>query len=185
MSDIQEVVEEEIAEVEKREALVDPYVFVFGIREYAVDPREIKIDESGLVKEFTQQASKYAYIAVLASLAENDVKRAKISLKHEEAAANVRARSDLTLEGGKVTEKAVEARAIIDDGVKEIQKSLLDAEATHGLLKALEASYRMRADMMVSLGTRMRMEMEQTGMNMKGSTEELMKQVVEKHKSKS
>lgn len=146
--------------------LDEMYSFEFGDRAFTIESKDIKIDDSNLVFEFARQASRYAYVGFLVSLADSIVRTNKLMAKRTYSAAYQASRNIFEVQGRKATEKMVEHECVQDSNYMEAEDTLLESQRVLGILKAMEAAYKMRADMLVSLGTRQRVEMEQTGFSM-------------------
>jgi len=136
------------------------YQFELGNRVYTVDTADLEVDPENLVEEFVEQASRLVYAATLAARADACVRHAKMMLDEAQARADKRVRELIEQIGRKATEGAVAAEVTIDPDVMSAKRHLLKCQEDYGLLKAVEDAFKMRADMLVQLGVRARVEME-------------------------
>jgi len=124
----------------------------------------VPINESDLSGEFTRQPSLYAYVATLTAQAEAETLDSKRNLERERAEADKRARTYLAGSNAKVTDSALDARIVLDVDYQIAMERESQAKYQQLLLKAVERSMSMRADMLISLGAHLRHEYEQTDM---------------------
>lgn len=117
--------------------------------------------------EFKEQASKYAYIAVLAAQAEAEWQESKTRLKRTYANIDKDTRGRLAVVGGKVTEAMVSAEIELTRGYVEDRDEEQFYHRQYLIMRAIETSMKMRADMLVSLGAQLRNEASQLGLTTK------------------
>lgn len=139
-----------------------------GERTYKIDlQRDIGIDGSVLSDEFAEQPTLYVYYAMLCARADANAKLAKIELEEIEAETDNKVREEAKQHGDRVTENSVKSRVTVDSQVKEAKRKYMNAQSIYTDLRTLEASFKMRADMLIRLGAQQRAEMDMTGMNMR------------------
>jgi len=125
------------------------------------------IDESNISKEFTQQASLYAFFAALAATAEKKAADADFLKDQEYAQADQASREDLEEQSIKYTEAVIKSMVVTDAGYTKRVRNHIIAEYDYRLLKALASALEQRANMLISLGAYLRHELDQTAMNIK------------------
>lgn len=123
--------------------------------------------------EFTNQASSYAYVAVLAARAEALWLGTKADLKKAYAEADHEARLDLLSLGKKPTEPMVKQEVELRSDYRDAVDEELFYHEQHLIARVIEQSMKMRADMLVSLGAQLRNEAQQLGMNTKRQVESI------------
>jgi hypothetical protein len=123
------------------------------------------VEEADLSKEFMQQASMYAYFATAQADAEYNANMAELNKDQEEAAADSEFRAQLDMTGKKYTEAVIRGLVVRDEAVSKSVRNLNSARYQQKLLKAICSALEMRAQMLQSLGSHLRHEYEQTGLN--------------------
>ncbi len=136
-----------------------------------LDGREIIIDIAEYIPvggdvgiEFRDQASKYAYIAMLAAEAEAAWLESKTQLKRTYAKTDQNVRKDMVSAGGRITEAMVSAEVELTPDYVEDKDEEQYYHRQFLVMRAIETSMKMRADMLVSLGAQLRNEANQLGM---------------------
>ena len=122
----------------------------------------VPIDENNLVHEFANQASAYAYLAVLGAQAEANWLDAKRLVERVRAETDKEVRRDLANE--KVTEGKIAAEIELRKGYQDAVENELSCRAQHLVLRAVVSSMEQRAQMLISLGAHLRQESNMTGM---------------------
>lgn len=145
------------------------------------------INEDNLSTEFIQQPSIYAYFAMLQANAEHRSGIVEFDKDQEEAAADESFRKELSNSNVKYTETVIRGLVVRDEEVSKKVSRVLESRYDQKLLKAICSALEMRAAMLQSLGSHLRHEMEQTGMNVKerqfqGAVESVKKVIDEKRK---
>lgn len=144
-----------------------------GLPEVQLDLDELIPISSDLNQEFIEQPSLYAHIAMLAAQAEAfwiDAKR------HQEgvyAETDKEVRLDLLRDDEKITEGKVSAGVKLRRGYIEAQNYELDCREQYLIMRALERTMDMRAQMLISLGAHLRAEAQQTDMLIKQTKENM------------
>lgn len=125
------------------------------------------IDDTDLIREFSQQASLFAYFSTLAADAERDVSFATMIVDQEAASVDHDYRAFNSENDVKITESMVR-HAISDDArYQKLSKIMINKKYHHKVLKAVADALEQRANMLVSLGAYLRHEMDMTGMNIR------------------
>ena len=129
------------------------------------------INDQQLSKEYTQQASTFSFFAVLEARAEKAMADVDLLEAQEYSAADEAARTEFKEAGAKFTEAVIKSQVLQNDAYLESRKVLDNAKFLYRLLRMINDSWRMRADMLVSLGAHARAEMGMTDMKIKALTE--------------
>jgi len=127
------------------------------------------IDENDLSREFSMQASLFAYFAVLSAKAERNMSIADLASEREYAMADQQIREDLADKDAKVTEALVRQLIAADEEYCTYQDTAQAAKYEYKLLKAIAQALEMRANMLVSLGALRRHEIDMSGMHVNQS----------------
>lgn len=125
------------------------------------------VDDTDIIKEYTQQAALYGYFAAAEALAEEQVANATRVTEVDYAVADSDYRGEAEKNGRKITETQIRSMILSDADYDKTLNLELKAKAEVKMLKAIVAALDMRANMLVSLGAHMRSELDQTGMNVK------------------
>lgn len=132
----------------------------------------LSIDETDMSNEFATQAARYAFFAVMDAEAEHLYLKASQFRKETEAEAFADYKADMSLvpPGSKsVTDGFANQLVQLDATCVNARLDELDARRKHRLMKAISYAFHMRADMLRSLGTSLRHEEDMTGMSVKTS----------------
>jgi len=125
------------------------------------------IDENDLTKEFTSQASVYAYFATAAAEADYEASIGTADQEASYADADKYYRDTLSHKGEKYTEGVIRSMVLLDaDYDNAVQDELL-AKYNARVLKAIVNAMEMRAQMLMSVGSHIRHELDMTGMNIR------------------
>ena len=119
-----------------------------------------------LTREFTEQASSYAYTAMLSARCEALWLSSKREMDETEAGLDRDVRKDLAT-FGKVTEAMVEAETKLRRAYREAWEYELACREQHLILQAVTRAMEMRGQLLMSLGAHLRAEAQQTGMYVK------------------
>ena len=125
------------------------------------------IDETELTREYSQQASLYAYFSTLTADAERNVAMATMIMEQEYAIMDQEYRSDAVADDVKVTESMVKQAIISDKDYQKLSKNVINKKYYFRVLKAVADALEQRANMLVSLGAYLRHEQDMTGMNIR------------------
>lgn len=145
--------------------------FVYGGKSHNTDLRkDLPIFQDDLSDEFANQSVLYAYYAILAAKAEAAFKECKMKLVNAESRADAQVRQQLEENGVKITEARVRSGIMQDGVVMQVRETLMLAEKDSLIMRAIEAAFKMRADMLIRLGAMQRSEMSQINTNIKEPT---------------
>lgn len=114
--------------------------------------------------EFREQPSLYAYVAMLSADAESLWRESKRLMDEAYAEADKAVRDELLSLDVRITEKKVESEVESRRGYCEAVRYELDCRKQYLIMRALQDSMEMRANMLISLGAHLREEAKQTGM---------------------
>jgi len=131
------------------------------------------VDENMLSQEFSQQASKMAYIGhmmVEAEMAHNERKTEREIL---EAEIDADSRAVLEEDGVKYTEAKIRGMVVVDEERIKAVNDEADAYEAYKKLKVLADAMRIKGDMLISLGALVRAEADLTGMTIKQTLRDL------------
>ena len=131
------------------------------------------VDENMLSQEFSQQASKMAYIGhmmVEAEMAHNERKTEREIL---EAEIDADSRAVLEEDGVKYTEAKIRGMVVVDEERIKAVNDEADAYEAYKKLKVLADAMRIKGDMLISLGALVRAESDLTGMTIKQTLRDL------------
>lgn len=177
--------EEETKEVQAEEEIYDVESVIEEISGSTIVVRTMKglsrfdigklfnIDQTNLSSEFANQASMYAFFAVLAANADKVLAMKTLLCDQEYATADGYHRNQMDLDGKKFTEAVVKSMVVRDE---EYCKTLEDKEnASYDLdiIKAVVRAFEQRAMMLQSLGSYLRHEYDMQGMNIRERNAEL------------
>ena len=124
----------------------------------------LPVDEDSLSREFANQASLYAYIAMLSARAEAMNLDARDTKDRIYAQMDKRARLSLKERRESFTEAKVKAVVLTSVDYQDACDYLISCRETMLMLKSLVTAMEQRASMLQSLGAHVRHEAEQTGM---------------------
>lgn len=151
-----------------------------GKMDVVIGEDEIVLDLDNLIPvgedlgtEFSNQASKYAYVAMLAAQTESLYNGAKRGLERTKARIDKEVREKARLHDEKVTETVVFNRVLMSDEVEEAEDVESSYRYQYLMLRAVTSAMEMRAQMLISLGAHLRAESEQTGMLIKDTKAKL------------
>jgi carboxypeptidase C (cathepsin A) len=129
----------------------------------------LNVNGEALSEEYMQQAALYGHFAVLTSMAEDYRNRADFDKDVEYARTDSAVREAAAVNDQKMTEPQVKACITTDAEYIAKQAAYFEAEYQFKLLKAITDALKQRADMLISLGSQMRKEMDMTGMNIRSN----------------
>lgn len=125
------------------------------------------IDDSNLTKEFAGQSAMYAYFAAMQAKSDYGASQISFALEQEQAEADAAARMEMEKDGRKYTEAVIKGMISLDDECTKLNESLIGQKYETKLLKAICDALEMRANMLISMGSHIRHEMDQTGISIK------------------
>ncbi|HKZ40026.1 MAG TPA: hypothetical protein VJ044_03640 [Candidatus Hodarchaeales archaeon] len=125
------------------------------------------IDENDLSREYSMQASLFAYFSVLSAKSERNLSVSKLASEREYAVADQQIREDLVGKDVKATESMIKQLISADEEYCALQDTVVAAEYERDLLKAIARSLEMRANMLISLGALRRHEIDMTDMSIR------------------
>lgn len=123
--------------------------------------------------EFRDQASLFAYIAMLAADAESLWRESKRLVEEVYAETDAIVREEYDNRGERTTEKRVEAEVQMRKGYREAIRFELNCHQQYLTMRVLQQALEMRANMLISLGAHLREEAKQTGMLIKDTKDRL------------
>lgn len=127
----------------------------------------LDINEADLSTEYAAQASRFAYVAVLAAEAKALWAEAERRRKDEEALAFAEYKNNpANIPDGSrsVTDGFAGQLVQADETCNELRKEENEAERKYRVLSALSDALEMRASMLITLGADLRAERDQTGL---------------------
>jgi len=138
-----------------------------------LDLDEIVPIDDDIDVEFTQQPSRYAYVAMVAARSEAQASDAKNYVAEIYAQTDREVRSDLDGQGIKITEARVNSEVLLRRGYSEAKEYQQECYEQHLVMRVVTRALEMRADMLVSLGAHLRAEASQTGMYIRTDSDKL------------
>lgn len=119
---------------------------------------EIKISKETIDDDLMKQASKYAFYAVMAELAEDAYDDAKLELELLEATLDEYYRAEYLRLEQKITDKKMEKVVALNKDRIESVKNKFQAKKNWGILKAIAKSFEQRKEAVIALGHSCRQE---------------------------
>lgn len=142
--------------------------FKKGDESRSIDIAELfDIDEANLTREFSRQASLYAFFATLQADAEYELANASLDKDQAYAVADDKNRKYMDKREMKYTEPVIKSLVIRDEDYQAKYDDWAWAEHEVEALKAIVKALQMRAEMLVSMGAQLRQEYNMTGMNVR------------------
>lgn len=130
-------------------------------REYVLNYEdELKIAEETINPNLSEQAARYCFYAMLEELAEEQMGQAKMTLEIIEAETDKLVREKLTQAGTKFTEAVILNEVKTDPTRLKALGEFNQARATVGKLHAIREAFIHRKDMLVTLASNMRAQMD-------------------------
>lgn len=133
------------------------------------------IDETKLSDEFAKQASKFAYVGLLAAEAEAEVLQVKAEKDEVYAEADLAIRDEFEKLGKKSTEALIRSEVLLDDAYNKVLRKESEATERWHKLRVLADATRQRGDMLISLGATLRAEFDVTNMSLLKTKQNLSK----------
>jgi hypothetical protein len=121
---------------------------------------ELSIDRKNINDNMSKQPSQYAWFAVLHALANDAYERLKAEKKSLYAEKDNRVRARAAKLGEKTTEKGIEQAIELDPEYMELSEHILEAKLNVDLLQAALIAFMQRKDMLISISSNMRAEMD-------------------------
>lgn len=121
---------------------------------------ELSISKATLNEDFIEQAGKYAWWSVLAEIAKSYVESTKNAMEKAEAEADKRARTQLQLDGIKITETAVDRAIKLDEEYQAAVNAHLSAKKNAAILEKIARAFEQRKEMLINLGANLRNELD-------------------------
>ena len=112
-------------------------------------------------REMAQQPAKYAWMGILYSLAVKQHGDAKSALKTKYAQLDKKHRKRREEEGVKITESLIEADIERDKEYTDSVVKVLEAELNMNIMRVATDAFEQRKDMLISIGSNLRHEMNQ------------------------
>lgn len=120
----------------------------------------VTIEPMALEEEFVRVAADLAYWGAKWADAQKAAALVKLSRNEVEAALDAEHRAEAAQSGEKVTEKVIASRVASDERMKAIEIALIEADAAATRARAFADAVRAKKDMVVSLGSQVRAEMQ-------------------------
>jgi hypothetical protein len=120
----------------------------------------VTIEPMALEEEFIRVPADLAYWGARWADAQRDAALAKLRRNEVEAAIDAEYRTEAATSGEKVTEKIIASRVASDERMKAVEIELIEAEARASRARAFADAVRAKKDMVVSLGSQVRAEMQ-------------------------
>lgn len=120
----------------------------------------VTIEPMALEEEFIRVPSDIAYWGAKWADAQKAANMAKLARDQAEAAIEAEYRTEAATNGEKVTEKMIASRVVSDERMQAVEIALIDAEAEAARAKAFAEAVRSKKDMVISLGSQVRAEMQ-------------------------
>lgn len=133
-------------------------------REVTVNPGEDLTVGADLNKAMADQASTFAFYAVLSEEAEAKAKSIKFKIHCLEEDLDKVVRKNAIEHEEKLTEAAVKNKINRHSSMRGLYQQYIDARRTAGLLTVLKKAFEQRAEMLRSIGANRRAEFEQGDM---------------------
>ena len=121
---------------------------------------EVKIDSDRINSSIIEQPSKFAFIAMAWVAYRGAVEGAEVALKRMYAELDTQFRSSADREGTKVTEKGIESMVRQHPKYTALQEQYLEIQRIESQLQVAVEACRQRKDMLVSLASNYRAELE-------------------------
>jgi len=128
----------------------------------------LSINEADLSTEYATQAARFAWIAVLKAEAKRQWSEAERARKEEEAIAfkdYKNSTADIPPGSKSVSDGYAAQLVQLDPDCNELRQAENEAEYRYRILEALTKALELRGSMLISMGADLRMEREQTGLN--------------------
>ena len=127
---------------------------------------DLKIEATALAKEYTEQALKFGYLAVVAEMsrAKCDELDHELDLVKSQKYHKLKGGDYQTTYGYKPTEDGLKAAVKTDEHVVALQSALNRARHDTGILYAFKNAFEQRKEMLISLGATQRQEDESARM---------------------
>lgn len=120
----------------------------------------VTIEPMALEEEFVRVPADLAYWGARWADAQKAASMAKLTRDQVEAAIDAEHRMAAASAGEKVTEKVIASRVLLDERMKAVEIELIEAEAQASRARAFCDAVRAKRDMVVSLGSQVRAEMQ-------------------------
>lgn len=133
----------------------------FKIGEDIFEPNymaELEVARETINKNLTEQASYFAWYAVLSEMAEAEFKAAKLELELTEAELDSTLRKNKKEIGEKFTEGSLGAEIKSDEKYVVAMLRMNEWHKNMGIVKAIKEAFAQRKDVLISLSSNMRAE---------------------------
>lgn len=124
---------------------------------------ELKIDETRLDEELSEQASNYLWAATAAVRGEMEFERYKLKTDELYAAIDHAIRSAAEDDGRKITEKAIEGEINRNTEYRAAKQQLLKLRTEKEVMRARKEAWYMRKDALIQLAIKQRSELAMMG----------------------
>jgi len=127
-----------------------------GEEEFVLDPKDLACAEETINEDLMNQPSLYTWVSVLREEADAEYQEKKMSLELLEAELDSKYRDKLE----KPTENKIAQAIIRDDNHTGMKGELIQARRAVGILKAWEEGFRQRKEVLISLASNFRAQMD-------------------------
>lgn len=121
---------------------------------------ELSIDRKNINDNMARQPSQYAWFAVLHALANDAYERLKAEKKSLYAEKDNKIRARAAKNGDKTTENGIAQAIELDPDYVDLSNRILEAKLNVDLLQSALIAFQQRKDMLVSIASNMRAEMD-------------------------
>lgn len=128
-----------------------------------MDPSDLRIDETKLSTELSEQSAKFLYVAEQAVTAEKKYRDYKLKVEILEATLSAEIRDNAKKAGEKSTEKSIQEALVKSTSWQSAQFALNQLYADKESLKAAKEAWYMRKDLLVQTCIKQRCELESLG----------------------
>lgn len=121
---------------------------------------DLNIDKGKINEELSRQPSMYAWYATLYELAKAKTNRLKQTMEVTHAELDIKYRSEAQKSGQKVTEAYIQSLITVSPAYKESEANYYDSKKEEGMLNVAKTAFEQRKDMLISIATNMRVELD-------------------------
>jgi hypothetical protein len=121
---------------------------------------ELRLAEETINENLRDQPSLFAYYAVLAEIADSEMAEAKLALEVTESQLDAQVRAELIAAGTKATETMIRGKIVTNDVYLAAVSQLNVLRKNYGILRAIKEAFSHRKDMLVTLASNMRQQMD-------------------------
>lgn len=138
-----------------------PVKIKLGEKEYDLNyEEELKCAEETINENLVDQPSLFAWYAVLQEMAEDVYSHAKMEFEISEAHLDAQYRKEAADKEEKIMEKQILSKIVLNDTHIALRNAMMTARKNVGILKAIKESFAHRKDMLISLASNLRAQMD-------------------------